>query len=304
MKLLAPLSPSEVLAQVAQALPEAARPSVIIIGSLAAGYHFFSGDGTAAIRTKDVDCLFSPHAKAVAVAAEVTEQLLKADWKQRQDTQWGTPGGPEVALEELPMVRLQPPGGSAWFVELLAAPPQYVPGGTGKKLDRVQTSAGDFAICSFDYLALAEWQPLATEHGVYIARPEMMALSNLLHHPVISATLIGGTDYKRANKDLGRVLALAHLTIARDRRAGIDELGEWPQRMWQALQTKFGDHAKLLAKRAGDGISALLASTADLQQALRIANLGLLTSMDVSAQAITATGRRLQAEVLEPLAQN
>jgi len=88
MKLSAPLSPSEVLAQVAQALPEAVRANVIIIGSLAAGYHFFFGDGAAAIRTKDLDCLLSPHAKALAAAAEVTEQLIKADWSQRQDAQW------------------------------------------------------------------------------------------------------------------------------------------------------------------------------------------------------------------------
>jgi len=39
-----------------------------------------------------------------------------------------------------------------------------------------------------------------------------------------------------------------------------------------------------------------------VRQALRIANLGLLISMDVSAPAITTTGQRFQAEVLEPLA--
>ncbi len=302
MKLSAPLSPSEVLAQVAQALPEAVRANVIIIGSLAAGYHFFFGDGAAAIRTKDVDCLLSPHAKALAAAAEVTEQLIKADWSQRQDAQWGKPGDEDVALEALPMVRLRPPSDSEWFLELLAAPPQYHHGAPDKKLERVHTKVGDFAICSFGYLALAEWQPLATQHGVYIARPEMMALSNLLHHPVIGETRIGDTEYKRANKDLGRVLALAHLTIARDRKDGTDKLAEWPQRMWQALQAKFGDQAKPLAQRAGTGISALLSSSADLQQALRIANLGLLTSMDVGMDAIRATGRRFQAEVLEPLA--
>jgi len=200
------------------------------------------------------------------------------------------------------MVRLRPPSDSEWFLELLAAPPQYHHGAPDKKLERVHTKVGDFAICSFGYLALAEWQPLATQHGVYIARPEMMALSNLLHHPVIGDVRIGGTEYKRANKDLGRVLALAHLTIARDRKDGTDELAEWPQRMWQALQAKFGDQAKPLAQRAGTGISALLSSPSDLQQALRIANLGLLTSMDVGMDAIRATGRRFQAEVLEPLA--
>ncbi|MES2957564.1 MAG: hypothetical protein V4792_05210 [Pseudomonadota bacterium] len=137
MTLSAPLSPSEGLAQVVHALPESARANVlgadgrctvardvIIVGSLAA----------------DVDCLFSPHATAVAAAAEVTEQLLRAGWKQRQDAQWGAPGNTEVALEDLPMVRLQPPGGSEWFVELLAAPPQFVAGGPDKKLERVQTS--------------------------------------------------------------------------------------------------------------------------------------------------------------------
>ena len=45
MKLEASLSPSEVLAQVAGALPSDVRGNVIIIGSLAAGYHFFAGDG-------------------------------------------------------------------------------------------------------------------------------------------------------------------------------------------------------------------------------------------------------------------
>ena len=50
MKLEASLSPSEVLAQVAGALPSDVRGNVIIIGSLAAGYHFFAGDGARAIR--------------------------------------------------------------------------------------------------------------------------------------------------------------------------------------------------------------------------------------------------------------
>jgi hypothetical protein len=302
MKLAAPLSPTEVLAQVALALPESARSSVIIIGSLAAGFHFFSGDGVAAIRTKDVDCLLAPNAKAVAAAVEVTEQLLSANWTQRHDGKWGAPGAAELALEALPMVRLQPPGGKEWFLELLAAPPEYAAGEPDKKLARVHTTAGDFAICSFDFLALAEWKPLVTQHGVRIARPEMMALSNLLHHPTIGETLMAGTDYKRANKDLGRVLALAHLTVARDRKDNTDELSAWPRSMRDALQLKFGNHAKPLAQRAGSGINALMASAFDLQQALRIANTGLLTSLDVSVDAFMATGRRLQADVLEPLA--
>lgn len=303
MKLEAPLSPSEVLAQVAAALPSDVRGNVIIIGSLAAGHHFFADDGARAIRTKDVDCLFSPHSTAIAAATEVTDQLIKANWRLRDDPEWGQPGKEGDPEDKLPMVRLRPPGEmvSPWFLELLSAPPAFVLGAPDKKLRRVETSIGHFAIRSFDFLALAEWQPLETAYDVRIARPEMMALANLLHHPVVADTLIAGTEYKRSNKDLGRVLALAYLTVQRDRRNSTDEFGAWAGRMWDALKDKFGDQAPRLAAQAGAGLRALLSSPADLDQALRIANLGLLASVDVSMEAFRATGARVVAEVIEEL---
>lgn len=55
------LTPSDVMKKVARALPAAALGHVIIVGSLAAGYNFFSGDGAASMHTKDVDMLLSPH---------------------------------------------------------------------------------------------------------------------------------------------------------------------------------------------------------------------------------------------------
>lgn len=303
MKLDDTLSPLEVLAQVASALPADVRGTVIIIGSLAAGYHFFAGEGARAIRTKDVDCLFSPHSKAIAAAADVTDRLIEADWKLREDPDWGRPGSAEDPEESLPMVRLRPPGEttSPWFLELLSAPPAFEPDAQSKKLRRVATSIGHFAICSFDFLALAEWRPLETVHDVRIARPEMMALANLLHHPEIGHTLIAGTDYRRSNKDLGRVLALAYLTVQRDRRDGTEEFDAWAGRMWSALQDKFGAQAPKLAARAGVGLRALLARPADLDQALRIANRGLLASLDVSMEAFLATGARVLAGVVEEL---
>lgn len=303
MTLEASLSPSEVLAHVAGALPPDVCGNVIIIGSLAAGYHYFADDGARAIRTKDVDCLFSPHSKAIVAATEVTDQLIKASWRLREDTKWGQPGKEGDPEDKLPMVRLRPPGETAspWFLELLSAPPAFEPGAPAKKLRRVETSIGHFAICSFDFLALTEWQPLETAHGVRIARPEMMALANLLHHPEVADTLIAGTDYKRSNKDLGRVLALAYLTVQRDRRDSTEELEAWAGRMWGALQDKFSDQAPRLAAQAGAGLRALLASPADLDQALRIANLGLLASVDVSVEAFRAAGARFVAEVIEEL---
>lgn len=299
----APLSPTAVLEQVAESLPGHVRGSVIIIGSLAAGYHFFAGDGNRAVRTKDVDALFVPHSKAVIAAAEVTDELIDAKWTLREGTAWSKPGTKDDAEESLPMVRLVPPDhkASSWFLELLSAPPQFEPGAPAKKLRRVETKIGHFAICSFDYLALVEWEPLKTTPGVRIARPEMMALANMLHHPSIGDAVIFGTTFKRSNKDLGRVLALAYLTLERDRREGTEELAEWPGRMWQALQQKFDAHAAALAAQAGGGIRALLDSQADLDSALHMANIGLLTSLDVSREAFRATGERFVVEVLDEL---
>lgn len=303
MKLSPPVSPKAVLVQVANALPQDCRQDVIIIGSLAAGYHFFSDDGSKGIRTKDIDCMFSPHAKAVAVAAKVTERLLQEKWTQRQGAEWSVPGGPNDAADKLPMVRLQPPTGNEWFIELLGAPDTYQSGDAMKQYHAVKTNAGYFAICSFGFLALAEWEPLPTPFEVRIARPEMMALANMLHHERIGVEIMSGTAWKRANKDLGRVLALAYLAVAQDRKKEGTDFDEWAQRMWRALNEKFPGQAQELAKRAGNGIRMLLNSPADLDQALTICNLGLLASLDIDQNAFAATGRRMIVEVIEPLEQ-
>jgi len=291
-----------VLQQVAKALPESSRQDVIIIGSLAAGYYFFADGGDEAIRTKDVDCMFSPYAKVVAAAISVTEELLGLAWTQRQGDTWSAPGDSACPTEELPLVRLQPPGGSNWFLELLGAPDAWQPGAPSRQFHRMETSAGHFAVCSFGFLAFVEHEPVMTELGVRVARPEMMALANLLHHPVIGPEVMSGTaGWKRSNKDLGRVLALAYLAMARDRRNNTDEFDGWAAQMWAALQSRFPQHVPRLAMQAGHGLRALLGSSADLAQALEIANLGLLASVNVNLDGFVATGKRLLAEVVEPL---
>ena len=298
-----PLSPKDVLSQVALALPESCRNEVIIVGSLAAGYYFFGDDGGKAIRTKDVDCMFSPHAKAVATAVQVTEKLIEAQWLMRKGMEWNKPGSHEDPTERLPMVRLTPPGNIDWFVELLGAPEAWVHSAPMKQYNRVITSLGDFAICSFSFLGLAEHDPVMTQYGIRIARPEMMALANMLHHPRIGKELISGTVWKRANKDLGRVLALAYLTVERDNQLGSSEFSRWPNVMWEAVHSKFPTVSATLAQQAGDGVISLLKSPEDLDQALHIANIGLLTSFDVDRKAFAATGRRFIQEVVEPFAE-
>lgn len=300
---MTPLTPDAVMAQIAAALPEDCRPNVIIIGSLAAGYHFFSGDSQRSIRTKDVDCMFSPHAKAVAAAGQVTERLVDAGWQQRKEGEWAEPGNAKTPDDKLPMIRLKPPGdggGSDWFLELLGAPDENSE--LDKTFHRVQTSLGHFAICSFNYLALAEWNPIKTTYGVRVARPEMMALANLLHHPKIGPDLIKGTETKRSNKDLGRVVALAWLTAERDRRSGTEELESWAGRMADALRECFPGRARQLAQGAGSGLRELMASDGDRDEALSICNKGLLASLEVGREAFEATGQRIIQQVVEPLA--
>jgi len=303
--LQAPLSPEEVLTQIAAALPPACREHVIIIGSLAAGYHFFAGDGQRSIRTKDVDCMFTPHATAVATAQEVTVQLLNAGWTPRMEGKWSDPGDAQTPANQLPLVRLKPPESGQtqdWFVEMLGAPDQH--SGDMKTFHRVITDQGHYAICSFNFLGLTEHDAALTPTGLRLATPEMMALANMLHHPTIGPELIAGTTTKRSNKDLGRVLALAWLTAERDKRAGSAELEAWPERMFAALKSRFPDSFRQLAKTAGAGIRELSGSQADMQQALIECNRGLLSSMEVGLDAFAATARRFVQLVVEPLEQS
>ncbi|MFN5167570.1 MAG: hypothetical protein ACK5T2_07775 [bacterium] len=248
--------------------------------------------------------MFSPFAKAVAAAGQVTERLLEANWQQRKIGDWAEPGNAQTPDDELPMIRLSPPeaeGGSDWFLELLGAPDTKSE--QDKTFHRVPTPLGHFAICSFNYLALAEWNPVETKHGVRVARPEMMALANLLHHPKIDDDFIKGTEDKRSNKDLGRVVALAWLTAEQDRRNDTAKLESWARRMGEALRECFPGRAKQLAQGAGAGLRELMDSDGDRDQALSICNKGLLASMEVNRDAFAATGRRLLQLVIEPLAE-
>lgn len=289
------LPPDSIMRQIADAMPAAVRGDIIIVGSLAAGYHFFGNDPEAAVMTKDVDCLLSPNARAVQNGKAVAERLLGEGWQVRKFGAFEKPGDAKTPIAELPFIRLSPPSNSEWFLELNASPP---PDQTeNKRLDRVATTLGDFGIFSFRFLALAEEDPLPTPYGIHVARPEMMALANLLHHPRISHELIGVTTDKRSNKDLGRALALAYLATARDENA----LRGWPDRWLAAMRKRFPNDWIALASQAGNGLRALLASPPDLEQAARLCNDGLLARRPLAATALAPTGRRLLADAVAPL---
>ena len=70
------VAPRKVLAQVAAAIPAEVHPNIVIIGSLAAGYWLFKGNASFGVRTKDIDCVLSPHLSAVEKVVRLQKGFL------------------------------------------------------------------------------------------------------------------------------------------------------------------------------------------------------------------------------------
>ena len=297
--IMKPVSPRAVLDEIAGSIPGKCKKNIIIIGSLAVGYHFFAGEKSMVVRTKDADCLLSPRLKAVSAGKIVTEQLFDAGWNFKTDENWPKPGGKTTPLDKLPAVRLNPPCSSDWFIELLTVPDSAE--SRSKIWIRLETSHGHFGICSFGFLSLTNFKPLPTEFGICIARPEMMALANMLEHKKIGeetmSGLIQGRSIKRSNKDLGRVLAIAYLSNAQNEDAILD----WPKIWIEALKMRFPDDWPGLAHTAGAGLRILLDSSADMDEAYHSCIYGLLASKPPARAQLIIAGKRLLADAVIPL---
>ena len=297
------ISPSGVLKQVAAAIPEDFRQNIIIVGSLAAGYYFFADNPELQVRTKDVDCLLSPRIQAIPAGQAVADRLFAEKWQLRAEGGWGKPGDAKTPDNQLSVVRLHPPGSTEWFIELLTVPESE--DDLDRKDVRIVTSNGHFSLPSFRFLSLAEFQPIATPFGIAIARPETMALANLLHHPAIGqetmSGLIAGRSIKRSNKDLGRVLALARLAEAKEE----DSLQKWPEVWAAALQSRFPNSWRKLVPQVGAGLRQLLQPQheADLEEAHHACANGLLVSQSPTLKLLGVTGQRLLQDAVEPLEQ-
>ena len=294
----AAVSPRAVLEMVAATVPPECHEQIIIIGSLAAGYHFFGQDETRQVRTKDIDCMLVPRVTAVRTGETVAERLLAAGWSPRTDGIHCDPGTPSTPDDDLPAVRLHPPDQTEWYIELLTI---HEPDDErDRSWARLKLPSGHFGLPSFRFLDPVTHEPLSTDLGLCYARPEMLALSNLLRNPVIRPdtmdALVEGRAIKRSNKDLGRVLAIARLS-------GDDQTAEWPQAWEEALVALYESRWVDLALGSGSGLRSLLGSGPDLDEAVITNNTGLLSSDPVSREQLRLTGERLIHDVVEPLRQ-
>lgn len=295
------ITPSKVLAEVSSAVPAACRENIVIIGSLAAGYHFFGEDESKAVRTKDVDCVLEPFHAAVGAGQSIVRKLLNAGWQRRMQGDHQTPGNETTPVDQLPAVRLYPPEANpdaeeAWFIELLTVPESSK---INDPWTRLPLADGHFGLPTFRFLSITAFDPLPAQGlSIRYARSEMMALANLLEHreikPERMSGLFANRKIKRSNKDLGRVLAITTL-------ADLNDYRPWAASWKKALEHCFPDEWRELASRAGSGLRQLLRSEADLEEAHHTCINGLLASQPPTIDALRAAGDRLLGDVIETL---
>lgn len=238
---------------------------------------------------------------AVSAGRKIVDKLIAASWTIRTEGNFGFPGNADTLESELPAVRLFPPGGTTWFIELLTVPESN--GDIERKWLRLVTTKGHFGLPSFGFISLAGYKPKQLASGVSIARPEMMALANLLEHPRIRpetiSGLIEGREIKRSNKDLGRVLAIAYLATKMDSDAFLDWSEMWIEAIHKLELTKVLSARPLI----GNGLRELLdpKNEQDLDEAHHTCAYGLLTATKPDIEKLSAAGMRLLVDEIEPL---
>ena len=276
-------------------IPADLHENVLIVGSLAAAFDFRAQLHQSVINTKDADVAIQP-AGAIAECRAIAQRLIDTGW-QRVGLKC-FPCADSSDPEKLRVVRLHPPNTEAYFLELIAFPEQ---GQTEpKKMLPVQLDDGWYCLPSFRFMRLTGFEQRRAHNGLAYAAPAMMALSNLLSHPIIgTATMsdaIAGRKLLRSSKDLGRVLALARLSTRQETEA-------WPDVWHRALLQTFPAEVGALAKQAQFGIVALLDDARALEDARVAVDDGILRGHDVTVHQLKAIGRQLLMDALEPLAQ-
>ena len=285
------LDPVALFRTLVRDLPADLRGDVFVTGSLAAAYAFnvrLRGQG---VNTKDADLLVHP-AGNVDGARGMAERLLAIGWRPTAQCK------PTVELPADPgqlwAIRLTPPGSSEYFVEFLNVPGEEQ--AEAKLWIPVRVGGGWYGLPSFKFMGLLGGFRRTSDEGLEYAAPEMMALANLLSHPVVNDVAIESGEFRglrRCAKDLGRVLALAYLS-------GRDETEGWLARWRDAIARSFPRTWRAHAARTGAGLREMMADDGVMDEARRTTDAGLLNGMGVDASALRGVGARLVGDVIEP----
>jgi hypothetical protein len=290
---MAALDPRKLFARMAGDIPGPLRRHVFIVGSLAAAYHYRAQLERRAVNTKDADVVIHP-AGDVESSRALAAKLLDLGWTPTPECYAVPRRSPPGRLRA---IRLYPPKGRDYFIELLGVPAKdqreglvWIP---------VRLRDGWYGLGCHRFMGLTTLGALRSAEGLDYAAPPMMALANLLSHPRLGeqrmSAPIQGRRILRAAKDLGRVLALAWL-------AGRDDTGSWGATWSAALRMHFPRRWRSLAKTAGAGLEALLLDAAVLEEARVTTDVGLLSGRGVTAGNLRAVGLQLVGDALRPLA--
>lgn len=247
------LDASDLLRRVAEKVPLALRANVVVIGSIATAWAFRDVSGTYSVATKDIDLLLRPAVDAVATAETLGHELLEEGWEP-QFTHGRVSGSVNTSVDELPALRLSPPGGEdGWFVELLAEPPK---GQVARKhWRRFTTQAGEFGLPSFRYMPVAVHGAEETPFGLRVAQPACMALAHLLEHADPDRTPISNLPGQppRFTKDVGRAIVLWWLAG----QQSVTAAEAWHQAWNETLAALYPGHAVEMMDAARTGLNSV-----------------------------------------------
>jgi len=285
------LDPTVLFKRLADDVPKELHKHLFVTGSLAAAYHFKTKLQGQAINTKDADLVVHPAGHVMSCQA-MANRLLELGWRRTNDCY---PMQSAEPATDLRAIRLFPPQSDDYFVEFLNIP--SVDQQEGKKWIPLQLNDGYYGLPSFRFLGIAAKNRLHSDAGLEYASPAMMALANLLSHPAVGTQRIEAGYVQgilRSAKDLGRVIALAHLV-------GRDESVKWSSLWKDAIHDCFPKQEKELTATLGDGLSEAIADDAVMEDMRKTTDIGLLNGMDVSPDQLRAVGKRLLADVIAPL---